>query len=93
MSVVDNELKLSILEWVKSAAKERDEIKANNITMDTPILEARLITSLQVMDLIMYLEHLLGSPIDVNKIKPGAFASVDAICDSFLGGGNAQRRV
>ncbi len=53
---------------------------------DTPIIERRIVTSLQVMDLILYLEELRGSPIDVEGLKPGAFRSIDVIVANFFTG-------
>ncbi len=48
------------------------------------IIEKRIITSVQLMDLILYLEHLKGEPINPEHIKPGAFTSVDSIYQQFF---------
>lgn len=59
---------------------------------DTPLIEQRIITSLQVMDLVLFLEELTGRLVDVEQLKPGVFRSVNAIYQNFgqhsEGGGN-----
>jgi acyl carrier protein len=69
----------------------RDWIVANSgkvapdeVTEETPIIERRIISSVQVMDLILFLEQLGGKPIDVDRLQPGAFHSIDAIVRGFL---------
>jgi hypothetical protein len=42
-------------------------------------LEEGLVTSLQVLDLLLLVEELTGTPVDVARLRPGAFASVRAI--------------
>jgi acyl carrier protein len=68
-------------DWVvrTSIRIARDELKD-----DTPLLEHRIITSLQVMDLILFIESLSGRPVDVEQLRPGLFRDVDTICRHFL---------
>ena len=69
-------------EWVIAKS---GRIAASDLADDTPILERRVVTSLQIMDLILFIERLRGLSIDVRRIKPGSFRSIDAIVDSFFG--------
>lgn len=74
-------LRAQLRDWVvwTSVRITRDEL-----TDDTPLLERRIITSLQLMDLILFIESLSGRPIDVEQLKPGLFRDVDTICRHFL---------
>lgn len=56
---------------------------------DTPILEQRVITSLQLMELILFIERLSGRSVVVTQLKPGSFRTIDSIYQTFfaLGGG------
>ena len=56
---------------------------------DTPIIDQRIISSLQLMDLILMLERLSDSPIDVEMLKPGAFRDINTIYRNFLDRVNA----
>lgn len=76
-----NETKARLRQWVLDNSKHPG---LSGVQDDTEILEKRLITSLQIMDLILYLEHLLGHPVDVSRIQPGAFATVHAIYETFF---------
>jgi hypothetical protein len=77
-----------------SAARERlrqwileksGKLAAAQLRDDTPILEQRILTSLQLPELILFLEELSGRPLDVSQLKPGVFRDVDTICRNFLG--------
>lgn len=51
---------------------------------DTPLFRSGLLKSVHVMELILLVEELSGRPVDVEKLKPGAFESVDAIWKGFF---------
>ena len=68
-------------------ARLNGKLPAEGILNDTPVIERRIITSLQVMDLILELEHLKGGPIDVERLKPGVFRDIDAMYAAFWIGG------
>ena len=50
----------------------------------TPLIEQGILSSLQIMDLILYLEELRGAPIRVEQLAPGSFCDVDTIVDCFF---------
>jgi acyl carrier protein len=59
-------------------------IKPDELTDETPIIEQRIVSSLQITDLILFLEKLAGHAIDVERLRPGVFRSVDAIYNNFF---------
>jgi acyl carrier protein len=77
----ETDIKSQLREWISSASKKADKVA---ITDDTPIIEQRIITSLQVMDLILYIEQLTDASIDVEDLKPGVFKDVNAIYKNFF---------
>ena len=60
-----------VREWITQHAKAPPA----ELRDDTPIIEQRIITSLQVLDLILYLEEMRGTPIDVEGLRPGVLGS------------------
>ena len=74
-------IRASLREWL---VEQNGRISAAELDEDTPILERRIITSLQVLDLILTIERLRGGPIDVRLIKQGSFRSIDAIMRHFF---------
>jgi hypothetical protein len=56
---------------------------------DTPIFRNGILKSVQVTDLILYIEELAERSVDVEKIKPGVFRDVDTIYRSFFASDHA----
>lgn len=80
------EFKQALRDWIVKTSKK---ISAEDLDDDTPIIEQRIITSLQTIDLILFLEQLTGNAIDVVKLKVGVFRTIDIICETF-GGSDAH---
>jgi acyl carrier protein len=77
------EVRAHLARWV---AERSQRVSPEEISGDTPILERRLITSVQVMDLILEIEQLSGKSIDVSRLKPGVFKDIDTIYRNFFAG-------
>ena len=71
----------SLREWL---AQANGRIRAEELEDDTLLIQEHIITSLQVMDLINLLEELTGRSIEVDRLTPGAFASINSISRAFL---------
>lgn len=84
--VTEPELKAALRGWL---AERNPEVAADTIQDNTPLIERRLLTSIQVMDLALFLEDLRGEPLDMTRLKKGAFASIDAIWTTFFAGATA----
>ncbi len=77
----EHSIKDELCRWVANhSAIFTGEVVPSNMA----IIEKRVITSVQLMDLILYMEHLRGEPINPQHIKPGAFTSVDSIYQHFF---------
>jgi acyl carrier protein len=80
------EIRAQLRDWV---VRTNGKVAPADIRDDTPILERRIVKSLDIMDLILFLEELRGRPIEVEKLKPGVFRDIDAIWTNFFEGGPA----
>jgi acyl carrier protein len=78
----ESEVRTALRAWV---VKTNGKVTATDVADDTPILERRIVKSLDIMDLILFLEELRGAPIDVEKLRPGVFRDIDAIWKNFFG--------
>jgi hypothetical protein len=68
-------------EWIEQHAHR----PANGgLRDDTPILEQRIITSLQVMELILLIQKTTARRVDVSQLKPCSFRSIDNIYTTFF---------
>jgi hypothetical protein len=75
------ELKAMLMAWVR---KTNPKIKAGELNSGTAILKEGLLNSVQLLDLILYIERLSENPIDVDSLNPRSFESVDAIYEQFF---------
>ena len=83
MNHVEVEIRRSIRDWLSKASPA---VPPPGIEDHTPLLEQKVITSLQLAELMLYLEQLRGRPIDIEELRPGTFRSVDAIWTGFFAG-------
>lgn len=51
---------------------------------DTPLLERRILTSLQLADLLLFLEELRGCPVDLERVNGAAFRDLASLTRAFL---------
>ena len=79
----ETEVRTALRAWI---VRTRGKVRQKDLADDTPILERRIVKSLDIMDLILFLEELRGLPIDVEALKPGVFRSIDAIWTNFFAG-------
>ena len=77
----ENETKNLIKNWILDM---NSSLKSEDVSYDTPILEKKLISSLQVMDLILYLEKLKKGAISLDNMKPESFQNINSIYSSFI---------
>jgi acyl carrier protein len=75
------EIKQALREWI---AKASGKIDAQSLSDETPIIERRIISSLQVMDLILFLERLSNRSVEIDLLKPGVFRDIDSIYSAFF---------
>ena len=75
--------KQDLKSWI---LKKNNKIKSEDLNDETLLLESRIISSLHIMELILEIEKLKGSRLNLKNIKPGVFKSVNAIYDAFFAG-------
>jgi len=78
----ENEIRQALRDWI--ARKSGGKVQPHEVTDQTPIIEQRIISSVQAMDLILFIEKLRGRPVDVERLKVGVFRTIDAIYASFF---------
>ena len=76
----ESEIRTHLARWVA----ERSNTRPEDISGATAILDQRLITSLQLMELILEIELLAGNSLDVSRLRPGAFRDIDTIYKNFF---------
>lgn len=83
-------VRAALREWV---VERNPGVAPGDVGDDTPLIERRYLTSLQVADLLVFIEELRGEPLDAAALRPGAFRSLDAIHAAFFApAGEGDRR-
>lgn len=65
-------------------AAVKPDIDLEAVADDTPLLKERVITSFDVLDLILHLERASGRSIGREQLKPGSFRDIQTIARVFL---------
>jgi acyl carrier protein len=73
--------KTQIRDWILA---KNPKVDGAVLTDDAPLLEKKILTSIQIMDLILYLEHLQGRPVDIDQVQPENFHSLNTIHAAFF---------
>jgi acyl carrier protein len=77
----ETDIRQDLREWI---SQKSGKMRPEDISDDTPIIEQRIIKSLQIPDLILYIEEHTGRSIDVEQLKPGVFRNIDTIYRNFF---------
>jgi acyl carrier protein len=80
--VSDLEFRQALRDWI---VRTSGKVGKDELSDDMPIMERRIITSVQVMDLILFIEETTGNVVDVEQLKPGAFRDINEIVARFGG--------
>jgi acyl carrier protein len=54
------------------------------LTDETPLLERRILSSLQIADLLLFLEELRGTPVELEGLSGASFRDLGAMSRAFL---------
>ena len=64
----------------------RPDLDIERVSDDAPLLEWRIITSFQVVDLLLHLENAAGARIERARLVPECFRDIATIARVFLQG-------
>jgi hypothetical protein len=81
-SITREKARADLRAWVVATS---GKIQDGELKDDTALLEQRIISSLHVADLILFIEELREAPIDIALMNGKTLRSIDAICTTFLG--------
>ena len=79
----EDQIKAKLRDWI---ADKSGAITADEVTGDLALIERRILTSLQVVEMIRFIQRLRKRPIDVSMINPRSFRDLDTIVATFFDG-------
>lgn len=74
------EARRALRAWVR----DRSSGAVDEFDDQTPLIASRLLTSLQITDLLLFVEEARGAPLDPASLRPGVFRDIDTIYATFL---------
>lgn len=82
----ENDVRDALRQWI---ANTSGKASTQDLADDTPLFRSGVLKSVQVSDLILYIEELAERAVDVEQIKPGVFRDIDTIYRNFFAAGHA----
>lgn len=76
----ESEVRRQLKHWIVEHAKN----PVSTLDDDTPILDQGILSSLDIVEFVLYIESLRGEEVDTEAIGPEAFQSVDALYEAFF---------
>ncbi len=74
-------VRAKLREWVCEAA----ETTPDQITDETALLDSSLVSSMQLVELVMLIEDLREEAIEYGEIGPSSFQDINTIYTTFFG--------
>lgn len=77
------EIRRQLRDWILTRTKNPP---TGEFTDATQILEEGILSSLDVVEFVLYIESLRGDEVDVDDIEPEVFTSIDTLYQAFFTG-------
>jgi len=77
----ESEVRAKLRGWIAKHAKKPLTADFNDAT---PVLEQGFLSSLDVVEFVLYIESLRGADVDADAIEPEAFTNIDSLYSAFF---------
>jgi acyl carrier protein len=78
----ESEVRIKLRNWIVKHTKT--PAKANAFTDDTKILEEGILSSLDIVEFVLFIESLRGEDVDTDDIEPEVFTSINTLYSAFF---------
>lgn len=75
----ESEVRGRLRAWVSERSRRE-------LTDSMPLFETGLLSSLEVVELLLFIEGIKGEQIDLENVDPDILTSIDTIYKGFFGG-------
>ena len=77
----EGEARQALRQWVRDHSPVPPD---QDFSDTTPLIASGHLTSLQVTDLLLFVEEMRHAPLDPASLRPGVFRDIDTIYATFL---------
>ncbi|MGY4828006.1 hypothetical protein ACVNIS_05435 [Sphaerotilaceae bacterium SBD11-9] len=78
----ESEVRAKLRSWIVKHSKA--PTKAASFTDDTKILEEGILSSLDIVEFVLFIESLRGEDVDTDDIEPEVFTSINTLYTAFF---------
>ena len=78
----ESEVRAKLRSWIVKHTKA--PAKAAAFTDDTKILEEGILSSLDIVEFVLFIESLRGEDVDTDDIEPEVFTSINTLYTAFF---------
>lgn len=78
----EEEVKQKLRSWIIDRSKQ--PAVEQQLKDDTPIIEAGFLSSLDIVEFVLYIESLRGEEIDLEDLEPEVFTSTNTMYETFF---------
>ena len=82
----EGDVKAALRSWVR---ERNPDLSPGDLDDHTPLIESRYLTSMEVTDLLLFIEETRRAPVDPASLRPGVFRTVESIYQAFFAGTSA----
>ena len=79
--MVEQEVRAKLRDWIAKHAKKPLTADFNDAT---PVLELGILSSLDVVEFVLFIESLRGEDVDPDSIEPEAFTNINTLHSAFF---------
>ncbi len=79
--MAEDEIRKELRSWILDRASASEERLASD---ELPILEEGLLSSLDVVEFILFIESLRGEEVDIESIEPEVFTNINTLYEAFF---------
>jgi acyl carrier protein len=79
--MAEDEIRKELRSWILDRASAPEERLASD---ELPILEEGLLSSLDVVEFILFIESLRGEEVDIESIEPEVFTNINTLYEAFF---------
>ena len=80
--MAEGEIREELRGWILDRASAAEERLSSD---ELPILEEGLLSSLDIVEFILFIESLRGEEVDIESIEPEVFTNVNTLYEGFFG--------
>lgn len=77
----EQEVRAKLRDWIAKHAKKPLAADFND---ETPVLELGILSSLDVVEFVLFIENLRGDEVDADNIEPEAFTNINTLHSAFF---------